>query len=619
MNRRRLWLAVSVAVMMGMLIVGCKNSDGSWRKVSLKKPIPEEDKITVPPEIKGTIAEECTLVSSADAPIGAWGVVVGLGDKGSSEVPPELKADMTKYLKSRINISRPTLDTEGVSVQEFLEDKDTAIVRVEAVIPPGAPKGTRVDVQLNAPSRTQTTSLEGGLLLPIDLRWEQGAENVRTRYLKPLGRAEGSIFVNPFLDPSKPADRARYRQGRVLGGAVVLEDMPLRLQLREPDYMLCNVMQQRINERFPARGRTKVAEAKTRYYLDICIPDDYRDDYHHFLELLMHLPLHSGPGEFERHAAMIAEEMEKPGANHDSLAMIWEAMGKSVLPVVQKMYSSKNPDVAFYSARTGLRLGDRALAGPILVRTAETTGDPRRLRAIEELGWHADVYEAMQPLRDLLNDKNELVRIAAYEAMIRRGDMSSIKRYAIDRGAFEEEAPSFVVDVVDSQGEFVIYATHTGSPKIVLFGKSMPLAGSVFYNDPNDTVTIFSKNNVPEDQIEKIRQSDPELVDDNLRGDHVVVYRKLANSEGVEEISKKYRIPFQVWPLIRVMASRPRPDSETGMVPGLGLSYSQTVGTLSRLCKEHSIRAKFILQPLPELQRIYQLTPIEGRPDRKEP
>jgi hypothetical protein len=615
MNIRRAWISVGMAAVLGAFSAGCKNPDGTWKKISLKRPLREDEKIVVPPEIQDTVAEQCTLVSSADAPISAWGVVVGLGDKGSSEVPPELKADLTKYLKSQIKIGLPTMDTEGVTIQEFLEDRDTAIVRVEATIPPGAPKGTMVDVLLSAPPRTQTTSLEGGLLLPIDLRWEQGAGGARGRYLKPLGKAEGSIFVNPFLDPKKPGDRARLRQGRILGGAEVLEDMPLRLQLREPDYLRCNVLQKRINFRFPTRGRKKVAEAKTRYYIDIHIPEQYRRDYHHFLELLMHLPVRSGPGVFEQHAARIAEVMEAPNANHDSLAMIWEAMGRSVLPIVQKMYASKNPDVAFYSARTGLRLGDKSLAGPIIVRIARKNGDPRQLLAIQELGRHPDVYEAMQPLRELLNNRNELVRIAAYEAMLHRGDMSCIKRHGVDRGAFQEEAPAFTVDVVDSKGDFVIYALRTGTPRIVLLGKSMPLARSIFYNDPNETVTIFSKEALPKDQIEKLKQADPELADDVLHGDHVVVFRKLI---GGEEISKKFRVSFRVWPLIRVLGSRPRPDAETGMVPGLGLSYSQVVGTLCRLCRENSIRAKFILQPLPELQRIYQLTPSEGRPDRKE-
>lgn len=613
MIRRREGI-IAVAVAGGLLLAGCANSEKDWKKISLKRPVAEEEKISVPPEIQDTVAEVCTLISSADAPISAWGVVVGLGENGSSEVPLELKAELTKYLKSRIKISSAMRDTEGVTVDSFLADKDTAVVQVEAVIPPGAPKGTKVDAVVRAPMRTQTVSLEGGLLLPIDLRWEQGAGGLRGRYLKPLGRAEGPIFLNPFLDLTQPHDRARLREGRILGGVTVLEDMPLRLQLRQPDYLLCNVLQKRINERFPTRQRTPVAEARSRYYIEIHIPEEYQHDYYHFLELLMHLPRRSGPGIFEAHAARIAQAMETPGANPESLALVWEAMGRSVLPTVQNRYASKNPDVAFYAARTGLRLGDRSLAGPLLVRIAQQAGDPHQLRAIAELGRHPDVYEAMQPLRDLLNDHNELVRVAAYEALIQRGDFSGIQRHAVDRGPTGEDAPSFTVDIVDSQSEFAIYATRTLEPRLVLFGNNMPLSRDIFYNDPAETVTIFSKPPLPDEEIRALKQADPELVDDVLRREHVVVYRKLRG----EEISKKYRLPFHVWPLIRTLGSCPRPDPETGMVPGLGLSYSQVVGVLSRLCRDHTIPAKFILQPLPELRRIYQMTPTQGRPETKD-
>ena len=70
--------------------------------------------------------------------------------------------------------------------------------------------------------------------------------------------------------------------------------MPIRLQLRKPDYQMCNVLQKRINERFSPRGK-KVAVAKTKYFIDINIPPEYRDDYEHFLQLVMHLPRRSGP------------------------------------------------------------------------------------------------------------------------------------------------------------------------------------------------------------------------------------------------------------------------------------------------------------------------------------
>jgi hypothetical protein len=141
----------------------------------------------------------------------------------------------------------------------------------------------------------------------------------------------------------------------------------------------------------------------------------------------------------------------------------------------------------------------------------------------------------------------------------------------------------------------------------------MPVANPLFYTGPRDEVTIFSKKALREKEIRKIKEIHPDTEKERLQKEHVVVYRKIP---GTEEMSKVYRIDFRVLSLIRVLGSRPRPDVRTGKVPGLGFTYSQVVGTLSRLCKSGNIRAKFVLQRLPELQRIYKMMPSTGRPDR---
>ncbi len=596
MKNVRFWTSVLPMVFICCWSAGC--GDQQWRTASWGKGKSQE-KIVIPPEIVGTVAESCTLIGGGDAPISGWGVVVGLGTNGSAEIPPQQKQQLVKYLKGQIKIGDPNYKGGAVSVSEFLADLDTAVVRVDAIIPRGAPKRTPIDVILNAPPQTQTTSLEGGILWPTNLQWEQSR---RGGYLKPLGRAEGAIFVNPFLDPKNPADKAKYRQGRILGGARIVEDMPIRLQLRTPDYLMCSVLPRRINQLCSTRGK-KVAVARTKYYIDIHIPPEYRDDYQHFLQLIMHLPRRSGPGAFEAHANRIAQAMTRPDVNHEGLSLVWEAMGKTVLPIVQKMYSSPIPAAAYYAARAGLRLGDYHLAGPIVIRFATTSGGVHQLSAITELGRHRQLIEAGDILHKLLGVRNELIRIATYEAMVQRNDFSAITRHEVDKGVFEEDVPAFVVDMVESPRDYVIYATRTGAPKIVLFGKNMPLANPAFYNALDNTVTIFSK------------AADPKATDPVQRNDHVVVYRILPGSN---EISDKYRIDFRVWPLIKTLGARPRPDMNTGKVLGLGLTYSQVVGTLYHLCKQKNIQAKFVLQQLPELQRIYYRTPSMGRPDKTE-
>jgi hypothetical protein len=480
---------VPVLLFVGLVLApgGCqRDSDGNlvaWGKKKTKA----HKKIVISPEVADTVGEVASLISGGDAPITGTGIVVGLGTTGSSEVPPSAKRKLRAYLTNEIKLGRATYNLENVTPESFLNDHDTAAVSVDAVIPPGAPKGTRIDVAVAALPRTQTTSLAGGVLLPTRLHWDVG-KVVENKYLKSLGWAEGTIFVNPFLDPTNPTDAPRYRQGIIMNGAEVVRDMPIRLELRKPNYRVCRILQKRINERFSSPGR-KIATAKNRYNIEIKIPPEYRRNYQYFLKLLMHLPRTSGPAAYEAHAKRIARAMLKPGANHDGLALVWEAMGKSILLTVQQMYSSKNQAAAFFAARAGLRLGDKHLAGPVVLSFAVKPG-PQQLLAVKELGYHPDVLEATGPLRKLLNGRNELVRIYAYEALLHRGDDTAVTRYDVDG--------EFLVDIVDTSAEPVIYVTRTGQPKIVLFGQNMPLANPIFYCTPDKNITIFSKEAGPQ-------------------------------------------------------------------------------------------------------------------------
>lgn len=559
------------------------------------------EKIVMPVGIRGTVAEYCDLMSFT-APISNWGVVIGLDKSGSSEVPPELRNDLIKYVRGELVISKHRLNKGYVSASGFLDDKDTAIVQVSAQIPPGAPKGTPVDVFVSAWPRTQTTSLQGGVLLPTQLQWDKEAPR-SGRYLRPLGDAVGDIFVNPFLDTAKPGKKAGHRQGRILGGATIIEDTPIRLYLRDPDYHMAALLQRRINERFPTAGRIKPAKAKGRFLLHVIIPPEYRNDYKHFLALMMALPRYSSSGAYARMANEIAHAMEDPSANYEQLAMVWEAMGREILPTVQGLYASQSPGVSYYAARVGLRLGDSRLASPIVLRFAQTAKSPFQLPAIRELGRHPRLFEALPILQDLLAGRSELIRIAAYESLVKRGDFSAIQRIRLDEGPYGESEPAFIADFVDSSGGFVIYATRTEKPKMVLFGKDMPLTNPLFFEDKNIGISIFS------------RKGDPTSPEEIRRKDHLVVYRALPRTD---EISPKYRIPFLVSDLIRVLGGAPRPDMKTAEVPGLGLTYGQVVSVLSRLAKQEGIRTKFVLQPLEEMRRIYDWSPNEGRPDMAE-
>ncbi len=547
------------------------------RQVKQAERNPRPDQIVIPPHIAGTVAQYAGLFGGGDMPLQGYGLVVGLGKNGSREVPPHLE----KYLKkefAKAGVGSWRKGTEAVSATRLLQDLDTAVVLVGGAIPPGAPVGSKIDLYVTALPNTQTNSLAGGVLMPADLRmaWRGAARPGGPTFA--WAKAAGEVFVNPFLDVSKPGDLARARAGRIIGGGKVVRSRLIRIQLRKPAYARCDLIQRRINARFPSRR--KVANAKNSSTIELSIPADYRNDYEHFLKLVMHLPLASGGAATEAHARKIATHMELPGVDHENLALVWEAMGRGILPIVRGLYTSKNNHASYYSARTGLRLGDSG-AIFVLIRFAKQANSPLQLEAIHELGRHPSRLRGVPVLRELLDDENELIRVAAYEALARRGDTGKIYRIRVSGG--------FTLDLVDSKRGYVIYATQMKVKRIVLFGRDMSLRQEVFYNAPDDLVTISS-----------------------TRGQkRLVAYRKVPASG---KVSEPFRMDHYVRTLVETLGSRPERTIE-GKIAGLGLTYGQVITVLSQMCKEGDIPAKFVLQQLPDVQKMFGKASSIGRPD----
>ncbi len=536
------------------------------------------DAVALPPYVVGTVAEQGSLSGGSALPVQAYGLVIGLGKNGSAEVPPNLEKHLTEYLlKNRMGYRR--WDTKEITPQRILRDLDTAVVRVWTTLPPGSPVGAEHDLFVEALGTTSTKSLDGGYLMPIDMAIAVPGSMVGRVQGKSWALGRGSVFVNPFLDPNDRKDMAKLRSGRILNGAKVTETRGIKLILRRADYAMCRAISRRINGRFPSHEA--VAKARSSSTIDIAVPPNWRSESEHFLQLVMHLPVSSSDRAMEVKAHEIAHAMEQPNANHEQLALVWEAIGRQVLPVVRQGYTSDNPFVQFWSAVAGLRMGDIEAAGQIVRQFARRDGSPLQLPAIRELGRHTTVTGATALLENLLDQENELVRIGAYESLLRRGDMSAVT--VIDVGG------QFELHLVKSHRDYVIYAAQTGTPRIVLFGQNMAVARPVFFNSPDGLVTVNASG----------------------RDDKLTTYRKIPRTGGV---SDEFKIPFVVRELVTTLGA-PARRGRDGEIEGLGLSYSQVVGVLHRMCKDRDIPARFVLQPPPAVRKIYQDTTSAGRPD----
>ncbi|MDX1565971.1 MAG: flagellar basal body P-ring protein FlgI, partial [Phycisphaeraceae bacterium] len=131
----------------------------------------------VPTFLRTTIKSMTQLQGYRSIVVSGHGVVVGLKGTGSAEVPPGLREKMLNEIR-RGGIGVKGIGQGSQTAEQFLASLNTAVVEVQAVIPPGAPKGTQLDLVVRALEATQTTSLEGGLLYTTPL--SVGGSNLTT-------------------------------------------------------------------------------------------------------------------------------------------------------------------------------------------------------------------------------------------------------------------------------------------------------------------------------------------------------------------------------------------------------------------------------------------------------
>ena len=565
-------------------VIGCDGTNNPFSRPKSVDPSESAEPRVVPPYEAGTVAEYAQLVRGGNLYVQGYGIVVGLGKDGSREIPAHLRGYLVKQL-ARHKLGSYRHGTRHVSPELVLRDPDTAVVMVAGAIPPGAPKGGRFDLAVTAMAQTTTRSLDGGYLMPLDLHMAAAGAALPGGPTRALGEGKGEIFVNPFVDPHSRNDAVKLRQGRVPNGGTVVKARRVQLRLRHADYALCGLIQQRINARFSRRDR--VANAVNSTDILITIPPDSHDDYNHFLRLMMHVLVRVRPGESEPHARAIARAMTLPDAVHEELALVWEAIGNEVVPIVRTLYDSKSAQAAYYAARTGMRLDDH-VASDVVIRFATAPDSPLQVPAILELGRHPKVHRAVRPLEKLLQDPKEQVRIAAYRALARRGDSPAIRRISVGSGRFH-------LDMVESDREYVIYATQLREPRIVLFGKKMAVNRPVFFLSRGELVTVHARE----------------------KEDQLTVFRKIPRTG---RSSGSAKLPPQVSGLIRLLGGDPPNTAvESRKIAGLGLNYGQIVSVISQLCKERGIPAKFVLQELDAPETLPVSSIMSARPDMPGP
>jgi hypothetical protein len=579
------------------LLVACGCTDGEWWSRSRKlppepTPEPASERDTFLAETVGAY----TLIGQGTATrLRGFGLVAGLGENGGSDCPSTIREYLIDELSKETAPRGSRENQPRFSPQRLIDSLDTAVVVVHGVVPVGAPRGTVFDLQVQAVG-TQTRSLEGGMLLPCDLRRFNVAASGRGLVTgRPLARARGLIFTNPFESTDRPTAPHSLRRGYVLGGGKTLSDRTVRLLLQESSYWMARRIERRLNERFGQNPAT--AEAMSKGYVTLRTPPAFAEDPGRFLELATHLHLERAPQQVERRLRELSRELGGSEQRLHHIALVWEGLGRTVIPHIQPLYADTRLAVRFYAARAGLRLED-VTAVPVLGQIAASAEDARRLLAVRELG-RCELPQTARWLVPLLDCDDQQVRIAAYEGLRKRRHPAIMTRRFIS--ALDPMQTNLTLDVVESKGKPLIYARRTLEPRVAVFGPDTPVSLPMFYNHAEDRVTLSA------------RSAEAEIA-------------LLCRTPSGRFMPEPLMLPPRVVELIRALAALPIAEGD-GQVAGIGLNYAQVVEVLAELCESGTVPARLVMEQasivdllgpteLPERpEGDESLAPLEQRPE----
>jgi flagellar basal body P-ring protein FlgI len=571
---------------------------------------PEQDPgptYTGPVYLRGTVGSLARVRGFQPLPVAGYGLVVNLRGTGSSEVPAGLRQYVLNHLR-RIGVGQSDSPLPNTPPEQVLNSPNTAVVLVQGLIPPGASRGGRFDLLVTA-ADTQTTSLAGGSLWPVDLSIGGRNPGVDTRL---LAHGEGPIYLDPMANRSVEGgdatreepedDRGGYpetregfaRQAVVLAGGRALENRNLELILNQASYRRARLIERRINERYPAapndKRPTAVAQSDARIRLHI--PQRWQNKPGELLRLIEHLYLDRSPGFVPYQARTLANVLRERPEEVERITLAWRSLGPNAVPELRDLYREESLSIRLAALRAGAFLDDER-AGMVLSEMTDHADPGVRVRVAQALLHLPRSLRVARTLAELLDDEHTDVRLAAYEAM------AAINDPMIDRVPVGNQRLKFVLDRVPSETP-LIYVTAERRPRLAVF----------------DTGIVFDQTMLTRlwDNRLMLRVEEP-------GGPLEVFFQKPGEVEG-----ETYQLRPDLATLIFFLAHEP---TDRLPQPGLGLSYSDVVNIVHDLCRRGVIDAPFearrnaLASRVAQARRDYQagrpeVTPLDPDADLEE-
>lgn len=526
-----------LAVLVGIIvfIVGCSSP-------AVRSQSPEVASDAGASKVK-TVGDLAVPFGMHAVEIESVGLVTGLDNTGSDPPPSPQRGALLSDMQAR-GVLHPN---------QVLASPATALVLVRGFLRPGIQQGDRFDLEIRVPSRSETTSLQGGWLMETRLK-EMAVLNQRIRDGHVLGMAEGAVLIDPGADEG---DRVAMTRGRILGGGVALKSRPLGLVLKPERQSVAysGLVGTAINRRFHKfRQGVKegVATPKTDEYIEISVHARYKDNIARYMQVLRAIPLRETAKQQVARLALLQQQLLDP-VTSASAAIRLEAIGHDAVDALVKGIESSDPEVRFYAAEALAYMDDARAVEP-LVRAARD--EPAfRVFALTALSAMDDLA-ATEGLRSLLDVSSVETRYGAFRAL-----WASNARDAMVRGEYLGE--QFSYHVLDTEGPALIHLTRSYRPELVVFGHEQRFRTPLVL-EAGKHILVTAKG-----------------------GDEVTVSRFY-----IDKPDQKRVVSTKVDDVIRAVVE-------------LGGTYPDVVQALQQAKASHSLTARLEVDALPQAGRTY--------------
>ena len=516
----------------------------------------------VAPILRGTIGAEARLEGLDPTIVTGYGLVVGLNGTGSGDAPLGVRAVLEREMLG-LGVGQEPGPLAGVTPAMMIDSPDTAVVLVQAVIPPAAPQLSRFDVRVATLPGSAVSSLAGGRLYTTELR--QGQASPSAPRTPAIARARGDLYINPLTDLTTGSTGAI--RARILNGGEVVTPFRPTLNLDVPSHGRVRAVTDAINSRFGQR-EGPVAIGRNEETIEIVIPSRYRENTTEFVNILRHLRIDQRfPSEY---AQRYVNELKSQPELADNLSWCLVALGEAAVPIVRQLYDYPEAAPRLAALQAGARLND-PLTRTHLKSLISDGPEGIRTRAIRLLGEvNPSDISINAFLHDLLRNSDEPeVIVAAYEALAFRRDARVRSR--VLPGPFR-------LDLVPG-GRQVVYASQSEAPVIAVIGAE-PSVRAVAYAEAFDGRFLLQ------------REGENERVE--------MFFRPLSGP------AIRASTPPDITDIIRTLAHTPTPEEPQ---PGFALNYSSVVGAMYEITRSGALPGDFFSQSqIRELELLRQLS-----------